>query len=192
MSRFCQLCRKLTIAGSFNNSWTTTYMNIFMSHVMINPHSDTVSTLSPVRINCQQSQIRQLVAVDTVTVSLTFSTPMTLSKAGDFCHKNVAGVSNIILTFGRLCRMRQRRPCRIWLCHHSPVCVAGLTDLQEYNVVLLTDSRRDTEAVSQYRLQTVSCSWSHSSPTSHVQYTTLMPRPPETPPCCSTPLCNAV
>ena len=56
---------------------------------MINPHSDTVSTLSPVRINCQQSQIRQLVAVDTVTVSLTFSTPMTLSKAGDFCHKNV-------------------------------------------------------------------------------------------------------
>jgi len=71
--------------------------------------------LSLVRNNWRRSRIRQLVAVDIVA-------KVEHVQLGRLCRKRVIFVvrmSNVLSTFGRLCRIRQNRPCRIRLCHHD-------------------------------------------------------------------------
>jgi len=52
-------------------------------------------------------------------VSNIFNTWSTLLKAGDFVER----MSNVLSTFGRLCRIRQNLRCRIGLCRQ---CVPAL------------------------------------------------------------------
>ena len=73
------------------------------------PCYDPVTRHRTVRTNCRQSRIQQLVVVDTVA-------KVKHVQLGRHCRKRViftGRMSNVLSTFGRLCRIRQNQPCRI-------------------------------------------------------------------------------
>jgi len=122
--RLCRACR------SFVESWPSPARATLLSnnepHIMIFSvvTSEIVSTLLPVhttKSNLTARRGRQC------RQTWTCSTWSTLSKAGEYCCKNVAQMSNVFSTVGRLCRIRQNRPWRIRLCRQ---CVPGLRPIQ--------------------------------------------------------------
>jgi len=78
-----------------------------MSHLIIQSSSDCVSTLSPV---CLSVQTGDTIAVD-IVIKVEHVQLGRLVESGDFCHKIVVQMLNVLWTLPRLCGIRQDQPC---------------------------------------------------------------------------------
>ena len=95
-------------------------------------------TSSLLRTNWRQSRMRQLVAVD----NSTFSTKLNVFNSVDivsgwFLSPDCRTSFRHLSTFGRLCWIRQNRPCRIRLCRE---CVLPYQDTQLSRVFNIKNS----------------------------------------------------